>query len=128
MVAFLLFFMVLLFLFFVGCVLQMLEVPYCCLGSCHILSAISMKILMICLIFFTMSTFVFSSNTNIFDSVLENLFLSLSILLVKIPISNLKTQMHHLLHQCCSFLQRKSLEVLCYFLKAMLLVPCGWRF
>ena len=48
-----------------------------CLCSCYILSVFSVAILMIPLIFSTMPMFVFSSNTNIFDSAFINLFLSM---------------------------------------------------
>ena len=84
---------------------------YYCLSSSHILSVVSMGILMIGFIFSTVSTFVLSSNTNIFDSALIIFFCrcqclkNCQILLVQIPISDLKNQMLRPWRQCHCFLQ-----------------------
>lgn len=79
------------------------------LGSCRILSVVSMAILIIRLIFSTASTLVLSSNANTFDSALKNFFCRCQclkfrqILLVQSQILDLKNQIFRLLSPCRCF-------------------------
>ena len=79
------------------------------LGAYSILSVVSMAILIIRLIFSAASTLALSSNANIFDSALMNLFCRChclkfrQILLVQSQIFDLKNQIFRLLSPCRCF-------------------------